>query len=177
MRAARVKEQKWVVSCVSGNCCCAWAGTTRPRPRLRASTSKAPISTRSRRVGVIPAGTYTVRCKAFSATSTGNYQFNLGQTASKPYTGVEVEPNGTLATAQATVRIEDPLDNHDGRKGWLARLMERNPVDRAAPGGIHAVNAVAKERWKRVDYRPVPLRPFAPRLDPPVMPQDWTEAE
>ncbi len=51
--------------------------------------------------GVIPAGTYTVRCKAFSATSTGNYQFNLGQTASKPYTGVEVEPNGTLATAQA----------------------------------------------------------------------------
>ncbi len=82
-----------------------------------------------------------------------------------------------MATAQAAVRIDDPLDNHDGRKGWITRLMERNPVDRAAPGGIHAVNAVAKERWKRFAYRPVPLRPFAPRLDPPVMPQDWTDAE
>ena len=51
--------------------------------------------------GVIPAGTYTVRCKAFSSTSTGNYQFNLSQPASKPYTGAEVEPNDTLATAQA----------------------------------------------------------------------------
>ncbi|MBM3961013.1 MAG: hypothetical protein FJ306_03810 [Planctomycetes bacterium] len=50
--------------------------------------------------GVVPAGTYTIRCKAFSSTSTGNYQFNLGQTASKPYTGNEIEPNDTLATAQ-----------------------------------------------------------------------------
>ena len=50
--------------------------------------------------GVIPAGTYTIRCKAFLASSTGNYQFNLSQAASKPYTGAEVEPNGTLATAQ-----------------------------------------------------------------------------
>ncbi|MBL8753157.1 MAG: hypothetical protein JNK15_07635 [Planctomycetes bacterium] len=49
--------------------------------------------------GVIPAGTYTLRCKAFSATATGTYQLNVGLAASKPYTATEVEPNGTLATA------------------------------------------------------------------------------
>lgn len=82
-----------------------------------------------------------------------------------------------MAVAKAAVRIGDPLDNHEGRKGWLTRWMERRPVDRAAPGGVHAVNEVARERWRRFDYRPVPLRPFAPRLDPPVMPQDWNGAE
>lgn len=82
-----------------------------------------------------------------------------------------------METARAAVQIGDPLDNHDGQKGWLTRMMERNPVDRAAPGGIHAVSAVAQERWKRFDYRPVPLHPFAPRLDPAVMPQDWNGAE
>lgn len=51
--------------------------------------------------GVIPAGTYSIRVKPFTApTATVTYQFNLGQVASKPYTGTEVEPNDTLATAQ-----------------------------------------------------------------------------
>jgi hypothetical protein len=50
--------------------------------------------------GIIPAGTYAVRCKPFSApTGTVTYQLNVSQAASKPYTGAEVEPNHTLATA------------------------------------------------------------------------------
>jgi hypothetical protein len=52
--------------------------------------------------GVIPAGTYSIRVKPFTApTATVTYQFNLGQTSSKPYTAAEVEPNGTVATAMA----------------------------------------------------------------------------
>ncbi|ESW61451.1 MAG: hypothetical protein Q27BPR15_06295 [Rhodobacter sp. CACIA14H1] len=82
-----------------------------------------------------------------------------------------------LAQTRANVRIGDPLDNHEGQKGLITRLMELGPVDRAAPGSIHAVNAVAKERWRQMEYRPVPLHPFAPRMDPPVMPQDWTSAD
>lgn len=49
--------------------------------------------------GNIPAGTYTVRCKPFTAATAGTYQFNVGLAASKPYTATEVEPNGTIATA------------------------------------------------------------------------------
>lgn len=82
-----------------------------------------------------------------------------------------------MAAARAEVEIGAPLDNHEGSKGWLTRLMERGPIDRSAPGSVMAVNAVAKERWKRFDYRPVPLRPFAPRMDPQVLPQDWNSAE
>ncbi len=50
--------------------------------------------------GVIPAGTYTIRIKPFSApTATVTYALNMGLAASKPYTATEVEPNGTIATA------------------------------------------------------------------------------
>jgi hypothetical protein len=49
--------------------------------------------------GVVPAGTYTVRCKPFTSGTAGTYHFNVGLPGSKPYTAVEVEPNHTLATA------------------------------------------------------------------------------
>lgn len=49
--------------------------------------------------GYVPAGNYKVRCKPFTAGTAATYQFNIGLPASKPYTAVEAEPNGTLATA------------------------------------------------------------------------------
>jgi hypothetical protein len=49
--------------------------------------------------GEIPAGTYTVRVKPFTAATVGTYQFNLSLPGLKPYTTTEVEPNNTLATA------------------------------------------------------------------------------
>jgi hypothetical protein len=85
--------------------------------------------------GVIPAGTYTIRCKAFSATATGTYQFNLSQPASKPYNGVEIEPNGTLATAQLVA---------DGAQidASLAPPVVVG-ANAAAPGAVVATDAVA----------------------------------
>ncbi|MFN9275559.1 MAG: hypothetical protein ACK6D2_07460 [Planctomycetota bacterium] len=85
--------------------------------------------------GVIPAGTYTVRCRAFLATATGTWQFNVSQPASKPYTGVELEPNGTLATAQL-VGDGSQID------ASLAPPVVVS-ANAAAPGAVVATDAVA----------------------------------
>jgi hypothetical protein len=49
--------------------------------------------------GNIPAGTYTLRLTPFGGTATGPYAIDISAPTSKPYTGSEVEPNDTLATA------------------------------------------------------------------------------
>jgi hypothetical protein len=51
----------------------------------------------------IPAGSYLLRVKGFSATSAGAYALDVSLPMSKPYTGNEVEPNDTLATASIVV--------------------------------------------------------------------------
>jgi hypothetical protein len=49
----------------------------------------------------LPAGTYTLRIKGFSTSTAGNYTLDVSQPIAKPYTGNEVEPNDTIATANA----------------------------------------------------------------------------
>ncbi|MCU0866688.1 MAG: hypothetical protein MUC36_23130 [Planctomycetes bacterium] len=51
----------------------------------------------------LPAGTYLVRVKGFSATSAGNYTLDISLPFAKPYTGTEVEPNDSIATANPVV--------------------------------------------------------------------------
>ncbi len=48
----------------------------------------------------LAAGTYLVKIDGFSATTAGNYAFEIGELPAKPYTAVEVEPNDTVATPQ-----------------------------------------------------------------------------
>lgn len=76
--------------------------------------------------------------------------------------------------AKAELNIAAPLDNQPaGPKGFFERLLAEDVADRAPPGSMEAISWVARDRWRLHGYRPVPLRPFAPRMDPPVMPQDW----
>jgi uncharacterized protein (DUF2235 family) len=77
------------------------------------------------------------------------------------------------ADLAAKVDISAPVDNQTDPAKGVARLMERNAADRAPPASLQAVSQVARDRWRLHGYRPVPLRPFGPRLDPPVMPGDW----
>jgi hypothetical protein len=71
------------------------------------------------------------------------------------------------------VDIAAPLDNHPGKKGFFTKLLERNAIDRPPPPGVWAVSDVANRRWRDHGYRPVPLRPFGPLMEPPVMPDEW----
>lgn len=76
--------------------------------------------------------------------------------------------------ALSTIDVGAPLDNQPaGREGWMDRMLAENAADRAPPPALSSVSWVARDRWRLHGYRPVPLRPFAPRLDPAVMPGDW----
>lgn len=75
--------------------------------------------------------------------------------------------------AAAAVRLDAPLDAHLPKAGLGARLMARNAADRAPPPALQAISHPARERWRLHGYRPVPLRPFGPRLDPAMLPGDW----
>lgn len=76
-------------------------------------------------------------------------------------------------TAAAAVQLDAPLDNHPGADSPVARLLARNAADRAPPPSLSAISDIAKARWRLHGYRPVPLRPFGPRMDPPVLPDQW----
>jgi uncharacterized protein (DUF2235 family) len=88
--------------------------------------------------------------------------------------GLELAADRKTALA-AKVDIKAPVDNQTDPKGLVDRLMERNAADRSPPGSLQAISQVARDRWRLHGYRPVPLRPFGPRLDPAVMPDDWTD--
>ncbi len=88
--------------------------------------------------------------------------------------GLELAADRKTALA-AKVDIAAPVDNQTDPKGLVDRLMERNAADRSPPGSLQAISQVARDRWRLHGYRPVPLRPFGPRLDPAVMPDDWTD--
>jgi len=51
----------------------------------------------------LPAGTYTLKVEGYSATTAGNYSIDLAVFPTRPYTGVEVEPNESVATATPVV--------------------------------------------------------------------------
>lgn len=77
--------------------------------------------------------------------------------------------------AQRAVALDAPLDNHPPKTGLLARVLKGKGVDRSPPPSIRAVSWMARERWRLHGYRPVPLRPFGPRMEPPVMPGEWRD--
>ena len=51
----------------------------------------------------LPAGTYTLKVLGYSATTTGLYSIDLSVFAPKGFTGIEVEPNESVATATPVV--------------------------------------------------------------------------
>ncbi len=77
--------------------------------------------------------------------------------------------------AQRAVAVDAALDNHPPKTGLLAGLLKGRGVDRSPPPSIRAVSWMARERWRLHGYRPVPLRPFGPRMEPPVMPGEWRD--
>ncbi len=88
--------------------------------------------------------------------------------------GLELAADRKAALA-AKVDIAAAVENQTDPKGLVDRLMERNSADRSPPGSLQAISQVARDRWRLHGYRPVPLRPFGPRLDPAVMPDDWAD--
>jgi uncharacterized protein (DUF2235 family) len=77
--------------------------------------------------------------------------------------------------AQRAVAVDAPLDNHPPKSGPLAGLFKGKGVDRSPPPSIRAVSWMARERWRLHGYRPVPLRPFGPKMEPPVLPGEWRD--
>jgi uncharacterized protein (DUF2235 family) len=88
--------------------------------------------------------------------------------------GLEISP-AMKDAAQRTVVVDAPLDNHPPKTGPLAGLFKGKGVDRSPPSSIRSVSWMARERWRLHGYRPVPLRPFGPKMEPPVMPGEWRD--
>jgi len=76
------------------------------------------------------------------------------------------------AAFAAGVALDAPLDNHPPATG-VTRLLRGKGEDRDPPPSLSAISEPARERWRRHGYRPVPLRPFGPRLVPAMTPDDW----
>lgn len=85
--------------------------------------------------------------------------------------GMEFDAARKAAFA-AGVALDAPLDNHPPATG-LARLLRGKGEDRDPPPFLSAISVPAKEKWRLHGYRPVPLRPFGPRLVPAVRPDEW----
>lgn len=86
--------------------------------------------------------------------------------------GMAFDPAQKAAFA-AGVRLDDPLDNQKTKPGVLTQLFRGKGQDRDPPPTLAAIAHPAKERWRLHRYRPVPLRPFGPRLVPAVRPEEW----
>lgn len=78
-----------------------------------------------------------------------------------------------MADFAAGVALEAPVDNQTAVPAVLTRLLRGKGTDRDPPPSLAAISVPAREKWRRHGYRPVPLRPFGPRLAPPVMPGEW----
>jgi uncharacterized protein (DUF2235 family) len=78
-----------------------------------------------------------------------------------------------LADFAAGVDLAAPVDNQTAKPGVLTQLFRGKGADRDPPPSLSAISGVAREKWRLHGYRPVPLRPFGPRLVPPVMPGEW----
>ena len=78
-----------------------------------------------------------------------------------------------IARFRAGVAMDAPVDNQTVQPGFLTQLFRGAGEDRDPPPALGAISAVAREKWRLHGYRPVPLRPFGPRLVPPVNPEDW----
>ena len=75
-----------------------------------------------------------------------------------------------MADFAAGVALEAPVDNQTAVPGVLMRLLRGRGTDRDPPPSLAAISVPAREKWRRPGDRPVPLRPFGPRLAPPGWP-------